>query len=149
MNCVATTTQERKVDMRMKGLLAALFAVAAAATTALPADVAAAPVAAADTVKAQTVKVTVVNRNWLDVRVYAVTRSGDYDRLGTVTSMTSQRFTLPLRMTAANSELRLVARTIGANRSVTTEPILVSAGEEVELWVENSIRLTSYRVWGQ
>jgi hypothetical protein len=138
--------KEGRQKMRIQNLRKALLAVAAAALMTLPGEAVAEPEVSADGNGAPSVTVEVKNNNWLDVRVYAVSQSGAYDRLGTVTSMTSQKFKLPSWVTASAHEVTLIAVTIGGNRRVVTDPILVSSGDVVVWRVENNIALSSVSV---
>jgi hypothetical protein len=123
----------------------ALGAVALMAAVTLPAKLFAESVAAVDTIAVPRISVRVENGNWLDIRVYAVNESGAYDRLGTVTSFSSSTFQLPRWMSAANSQVQLVAVPIGSNRSYAAQPVLVSLGDVVEWRLANNLALSS--IW--
>lgn len=95
----------------------------------------------------QPVIVEVTNRNWSNMVVYAV-RLGARYRLGTVNSMTTQRFRIPKTLAAA-SGLRLMADPIGSSRTFVTEPIQVSRGQKIEFTVENLITTSNFAVWNR
>ncbi len=126
----------------------ALAAVAVMAALTWPVKAAANAPAVGDTTETIAITVNVVNRNWLDVRVYAVSGSGAYARLGTVTSFTTGKFQLPAWLSAANSDLELVALPIGSTQQYSSGPVLVSPGEKIEWQLENHLALSSITVRG-
>lgn len=128
-----------------RNMARALVSVALVAVVALPPKAFAQSVAAADTVTAPRTSVRVENGNWLDVRVYAVSESGAYDRLGTVTSFTERTFELPRWITAPTSQIQLVAVPIGSTRSYAAPPVLVSVGDVIEWKLTNNLALSS--IW--
>jgi hypothetical protein len=93
----------------------------------------------------RTVMVRVENNNWQDANIYVV-GSGPRIRLGTVTSMTSERFPLP-RTARTSAGVRLQADLIGSNARKVTSRILVNPGDEVRWVLENQLALSSYSVW--
>jgi hypothetical protein len=140
----ANSYGRKEVDM-YRNIAAMLVAVALVAAVTLPAKSFAETVAAVDTVIKPRISVKVQNGNWLDVRVYAVTESGAYDRLGTVTSFTSRTFELPRWITAPTSQIQLVAVPIGSTRSYAAQPVLVSVGDVIEWKLTNNLALSS--IW--
>ncbi|MGI9627550.1 MAG: hypothetical protein ACR2QM_11990 [Longimicrobiales bacterium] len=87
------------------------------------------------------VTLTIVNDNWADMKVYAL-RLGSRYRLGTVTSLTSQRFELPAHLQADISDLQLLAVPIGGTRSVVSPTVHPSAGDEVVWSLQNNLALS-------
>lgn len=92
------------------------------------------------------ITLVVRNNNWLDVAIYAL-HSGGRIRLGTVTSMTSARFTLPRALEASSGPLRLQVDPIGARWTYTSEAVTASPGQSIEWRLENNIHLSSLSVW--
>jgi hypothetical protein len=90
--------------------------------------------------------VRVRNYNWADITVYAV-RNGTRVRLGTVTSMREEVFTIPRAIASGASDLRLLADPIGSSRTYWTDALVVSPGQTVDLTLENNIDLSSYAIW--
>ena len=80
-----------------------------------------------------TIVIRIANNHPLDVTVYAV-NLGMRVRLGTVSTASSQRFTIALHEINPSGELRLLADPVGSRRSTLSEPIQVFAGQTVE-WV--------------
>ncbi len=128
-----------------RNIAKAIVVVALAAAATLPVKLFAESVVTIDTVTVPRISVQVENGNWLDVRVYAVTESGAYDRLGTVTSFTTRTFQLPRWITAPTSQIQLVAVPIGSTRSYAAQPVLVSVGEVIEWKLTNNLALSS--IW--
>jgi len=122
------------------------ISVAAAAlvvAVALPVSIAAQKEGADDTVMDSRVTVEVDNGNWLDVRVFAVRENGAYDRVGTVTSFSSEEFMLPRWVTASGGQIQLVAVPIGSRQSYASPPIFVNTGEVIEWKLTNNLALSS------
>ena len=94
-----------------------------------------------DTVQAEVVTVKVENRNWLDMRVYAVIR-GFAHRLGTVGSFNSEEFRLRKSWVGPADEVQLVAVPIGSRTANFAPTVLVVPGDYVEYRIENSLRLS-------
>ena len=91
---------------------------------------------------------TVRNDNWLDVAIYLV-RGGARFRIGSVTGTGSQTFRLPADVTSAGSPIRVMADPIGATRGYTTEPIVLSPGQRLEVRVGSPISISSFAVWNR
>jgi hypothetical protein len=92
-----------------------------------------------------TTTVEVVNHNWQDITVYAV-RPGSRVRLGTVTSLTKETFSLPRSVVATNGTVQLLAAPVGSTQTYRSDPILVNPGDRVEWTLQNQLPLSSYRV---
>lgn len=90
--------------------------------------------------------VLVTNNNWSDMTVYA-SRNGAVMRLGTVTSMTTERFTLPSPLVVGSGNLQLVADPLGSTNTYRTQPLLVSPGQQVEFILQNNLALSTLSVW--
>ena len=78
--------------------------------------------------------------------VYAV-YSGTRYRLATVTTGTSERFTLPDFLNADVRELSLLADPIGANGAVLSDPLYLSPGDEVEWHLQNQLSLSGRLIY--
>ncbi len=90
--------------------------------------------------------VVVSNDNWHDMRVYA-TRNGMRVRLGTVTSMSSQKFNLPGGLLGGAGELHLLADPIGSPNGYRSQPLLVRSGQMIEVNLRNNLALSTASVW--
>jgi multisubunit Na+/H+ antiporter MnhE subunit len=88
------------------------------------------------------ITIHVENNNPLDITVYAVNNSMRV-RLGTVSTASSQRFTLSLHQISPTGELQLLADPIGSRRTVTSESIHVFAGQAVEWILQVDLRQSS------
>lgn len=93
-------------------------------------------------------RVEVTNNNWSDMVVYAV-RNGMRIRLGTVTSMQTQRFRLPETMSGSGTPVSLVADPIGSQDVYQTGRITFMPGQRITLQIQNHLAISSYAVWGQ
>ncbi len=85
-------------------------------------------------VRDEKVAIVVRNDNYLDVNVYAVASSGQYQRLGTVTGNGRGTFTLRESFSPTGS-FSLVADPIGANGNVSSGTLLVHGGQTVEFTI--------------
>jgi hypothetical protein len=74
------------------------------------------------------------NQGFLDVNVYAV-RGGQRVRLGTVTGNSTQVLRIPGFLMNGITPLRFVADPIGNQRAPTSDEIVVSPGDEVQLFI--------------
>jgi hypothetical protein len=74
------------------------------------------------------------NQGFLDVNVYAV-RGGQRVRLGTVTGNTVQVLRIPSFLLNGITPLRFLADPIGNQRTPTSEEIVVSPGDEVQIFI--------------
>jgi len=131
--------------MRIKKLIPALGALMLLAITQAP-QAAAQEEAAIVEAKDSEIKVAVINRNWLDVRVYAVTSTYSV-RLGTVSSFSQTTFTLPRALQASANDLQLAIRPIGQRGVHYSMPILASPGDIIEFRVENQLALSNAIVY--
>ena len=131
--------------MRIKKILPAIAALALLAVSQAP-SAAAQEDSVIVQAKANDIKVAVINQNWLDVRVYAVSSSHSV-RLGTVSSFGEAVFTLPRTLQASVSDLQLAVRPIGQRGVYYSMPILASPGDIIEFRVENHLALSSAIVY--
>lgn len=101
----------------------------------------------AGAVRAPETLVDVANHNWSDITVY-VLREGTTAkvRLGTVTSMQREQFSVPRAVIGSGGAIRLVADPIGSRQEFVTYPINVQPGQRVEWNVENNLRLSSWTI---
>jgi predicted acyl esterase len=91
------------------------------------------------------VTISVSNSNPLDMTVYAVNQSMRI-RLGTVSTASTQRFTLQLHQISPTGELQLLADPVGSRRTYTSEPIHVFAGQAVEWVLQADLRQSSLTI---
>lgn len=89
--------------------------------------------------------IEVTNNNWLDMVVYA-SRAGFRVRLGTVTSLEQETFSMPATM-ETGGEVRLIASPIGLNAVYQSDPISVSPGQRVAFTIENQVGISTISVW--
>ncbi|MGH7504079.1 MAG: hypothetical protein ACRELX_00435 [Longimicrobiales bacterium] len=122
---------------RKLGLLAALVMAITSGACASAAGGSDRPAAAGDGTS-----LVVENNKWMDVVVYAV-RSGRTERLGMVTSATSERFELPGWATFGSGDLQLLIDPIGSDHTFRTAAIPLTAGDALSLRVENHLPLSS------
>lgn len=92
--------------------------------------------------EADYVEISVSNNNMLDMTVYATYQSMRV-RLGTVTTATTQHFTLSLHQLSGTGEFQLLADPIGSRRTLTSEAIHVFAGQSVEWTLQADLRQSS------
>ena len=92
-----------------------------------------------------TITISVSNNNPLDMTVYAVNQSMRI-RLGTVSTASTQRFTLSLHQISPTGELQLLADPIGSRRTLTSEAIHVFAGQDVEWVLQADLRQSSLTI---
>jgi len=78
--------------------------------------------------------VKVENRNFLDMNVCVLQGGTQRIRLGTVTGLSSQIFTIPAHI-VRSSPLQFELHPIGGRRDTRTETISVQAGDQVELTI--------------
>ena len=131
--------------MHAKKFLNAAFAVAVAASFALPSNAAARSNADESGADPAQVSVRVVNGNWLDMRVFVVTRGVTY-RLGTVGTGTSRTFALPKWMAASTADIQLVAAPVGSRERLTTQSIIFSPGDVIEWRLANNLSVSTVDV---
>lgn len=82
--------------------------------------------------------VSVVNRQWVDVRIYVRTVTGVTYRLGIVPLLGSGRFALPATV-AMPAELTFFAVPLGTDDSLIIGPITVDVGNRLLLTVSNTL----------
>jgi uncharacterized cupredoxin-like copper-binding protein len=86
--------------------------------------------------------VRVTNNNWSDMTIYLV-RSGARQRLGTVTSQSTDTFVVPSYILSSSAQVYLMADPIGSTRTFTSAPVLIHPGQTAEWQLENSLALSS------
>ena len=91
--------------------------------------------------------VRVQNNNWHDIKLYVVRSGGSRMRLGTITSMASRSYTLPQRMVAFGSDIRIVAELIGSSSRHSTHLVRVEPGLVIEWTIENVLNNSTIFVW--
>lgn len=92
--------------------------------------------------------VVVENRNWQDVRVFALV-GGVRHRLGTVTSMNTSRFRVPERLTASARRMQIFVDPVGGHETFLSPSVQVYAGQEVNLSVQNHLAISSIAVFSR
>ena len=124
----------------------ALLAAACAGTPRIDGAPAAADPVATDTTAARPLRVvlTVDNRSWLDVVLYAVS-DGTRQRIGMVGAATSRAFELPERLLRTGSELHFVADPLGET-PYESERVLVQPGQRVLWTLESQLARSSILV---
>lgn len=127
--------------MKIKKLLLPMFALGLALAVAQPAAAGTEVSVAADTAQADVVTVKVENRNWLDMRIYAIV-GGFAHRLGTVGSFRSEEFKLRRGWVGPSDVIRMVAVPIGSRAVNYAQEVLVVPGDYVEYRIENSLALS-------
>ncbi len=127
--------------MKIKKFLLPMFGLGLALAVTRPAAAGTEVSVAADTVQADVVTVKVENRNWLDMRIYAIV-GGVAHRLGTVGSFRSEEFTLRKGWVGPSDVVRIVAVPIGSRAVNYAQEVLVVPGDYVEYRVENSLALS-------
>jgi hypothetical protein len=90
----------------------------------------------------------VSNHNFADMNLYVV-QSGMRVRLGTVTGLTTRRFSLPREVTRNVSDLRIFADPIGGSQTYLSPPVRVHPGQSLELTLGASLNLSSLAVWNR
>ncbi len=97
-----------------------------------------------DHLRSEPIALRVRNYNWQDVRIYFVPELGGRPiRLATVGSISTT--TIPLRGPVASGvatrgAARFVVRPLGSRESFITHQLIVSAGDRMQLTVENQLR---------
>jgi hypothetical protein len=89
---------------------------------------------------------TVDNNNWAQVTIYVV-RSGMRTRLGQVGAMKSETFRLHPTLVSGTGEMHIVARPLASRHAFTSQRVIVSPGQRIELRLENNLNLSSFSVW--
>jgi hypothetical protein len=91
------------------------------------------------------VTISVSNSNPLDMTVYVLNQSMRI-RLGTVSTASTQHFTLSLHQISATGELQLLADPVGSRRTFTSEPIHVFPGQAVEWVIQADVRQSTLTI---
>ena len=91
------------------------------------------------------ISINVSNSNPLDMTVYAVNQSMRI-RLGTVSTGSTQHYTLSLHQISPTGELRLLADPVGSRRTFTSEAIQVFAGQAVEWIIQADVRQSTLTI---
>ena len=87
----------------------------------------------------------VENYNWMDVNVYAI-RNGTRQRLGTVGTNETRRFSLPTTLISGGGQVQLLIDPIGSTHGRLMPPVTVMEGDRVSLQVTNQLALSSISV---
>lgn len=93
----------------------------------------------------QRVTVHVVNRNFADVRVYAISGGSEW-RIGTVTGLTETSLTLPRFLTGTTEPITLVAYAIGGRGAAAATNLLALPGDAIVFHVEPNFGLSYARL---
>ena len=91
--------------------------------------------------------VRIENRNWQDINIFVQMSGGMRIRLGTVTSMSSARYSVPGHLLLSSSYIQLVAEAIGSDDGIETEIVHVAPGLTIEWNIENVLRNSTYFIW--
>jgi hypothetical protein len=91
--------------------------------------------------------VTIRNNHWLDARVY-VFRFGARYAVGIAPGLQTSTMRVP-RNLMLDHTVRLQIDPIGSNTSYTSDQILVSPGQRIELTVHSRISMSSFAVWNR
>ena len=83
----------------------------------------------------QVTTVKVENQNFQDMNVYVLGSGGERVRLGLVTSLSTQVFTIPADIVRMSPQIRFLLHPIGARRNPISETITVMPGDHVELTI--------------
>ena len=91
-------------------------------------------------------RVSVTNHNWSDMRIYVV-RAGNRFRLGTVSSMRTQVFSLPSNLSQTSGGVQLLADPIGSRERHVTPMLNINPGQLVNFKIENHLAISSVSIW--
>ena len=91
--------------------------------------------------------VTVVNDNWLDAVVYAV-RGSARVRLGVVGGLGTTNLRIPATL-ITDGTVRMLVDPIGSTRTYTSDSIVVTPGQRIELTVSSNLSMSSFAVWNR
>lgn len=133
--------------MKARNLFAALAALAITGSTAGASAASATSIAEPDTTFRVKSYVRVVNNNWLDVNIYAVSGGRSW-RLGTVGSFQKVDFEIPRWLMTGSYEVTLVTDPIGSRNGNVSNRVLFTPGDVVQLNVENAINMTNAWIVG-
>ena len=84
------------------------------------------------------VALEVENHGWSDIVIYLV-RGTAVDRLGMVGSLNTKTFVFPFRRLGTGNDVRLRADPIGAERTFTSENLLVQPGQWIKWTLESDL----------
>jgi hypothetical protein len=90
--------------------------------------------------------IEVESHHWNDVVVYLM-NGNQSERLGTVTGVSSTRFSVPYRHIASGGRLRLRAHPIGGQGSFTSEDVVIQPGQSVKWMLESDLKRSSMSVF--
>lgn len=90
--------------------------------------------------------INVANNHWSDIIVYAESGSNRV-RLGRVGSMRTAKFPRPRAFVSNGQTVNLVARPLGAQTGYSTGPIPLHPGQDLQLNLENNLRISNWAVW--
>ena len=91
------------------------------------------------------ISISVSTSNPLDMTVYVVNQSMRM-RLGTVSTASTQHFTVSLHQISPTGELQLLADPIGSRRTFTSELLHVFAGQAVEWVLQADLRQSTLTI---
>lgn len=97
----------------------------------------------------ETVQVEVQNQNWSDMRIYARRDGGPRVRLGSVGSLSSERFRLPRSVMSGSARILLEADPIAGRGIYRTDPISLHGGETIRVNLRNHLAVSGYSVIGR
>ena len=123
--------------MKTARMIVPLLALAVAAVAQPVAAAKLAP-AAQDSVVNEAIGIKVVNRNWMDMRIYAVV-DGRRIRLGTVSGFTTEKLKLRRNLVGPTADLELQAVPIGHRTLSHIARIVAFRGDQLEFRVESSL----------
>jgi len=133
--------------MKTRNLFTALAALAIAGSAAGISAASATSTAEPDTTFRVKSYVRVVNNNWLDVNIYAVSGARSW-RLGTVRSFQEVDFEIPRWLLTGTYEVTLVTDPIGSRTANISNTVIFTPGDVIQLNVENAINMTNAWIVG-
>jgi hypothetical protein len=89
---------------------------------------------------------TVINRHSLDVSINVIS-DGQRTYAGTVGATRRATYLLSPRLAGAGRSVRLEASAIGSHRLLSSETLLIRAGQNVEWTIENGLERASVVIW--
>jgi predicted acyl esterase len=93
----------------------------------------------------EVITIVVSNNNPLDMTVYVVNQSMRI-RLGTVSTASTQRFTVQVNQVSPTGELQLLADPVGSRRTMTSELIHVFGGQAIEWTLQADLRQSTLTI---
>jgi hypothetical protein len=133
--------------MKARKLFTALAALAIVGSAAGISAASATSIAEPDTTFRVKSYVRVVNNNWLDVNIYAVSGGRSW-RLGTDRSFQEVDFEIPRWLMSGSYEITLVTDPIGSRTANISNTVIFTPGDVVQLNVENAINMTNAWIIG-